>query len=137
MEKCNVYILLRQSLNKSNWHPFITHELFFHRFSFLSLFLLLQVIIKNLKVRREHELTCAREEYLQPTDKRKNRKNFITTKRVRRKERIWIFQKKELEKNKQECAHQRNVPNKIMVPRMPANPSGKLKKYNSLDTHSF
>ena len=63
MEKCNVYILLRQSLNKSNWHPFITHELFFHQFSFLSLFLLLQVIIKNLKVRREHELTCAREEY--------------------------------------------------------------------------
>ena len=74
---------------------------------------------------------------LQPRDKTKNRKYFITTKWVRRNERIGIFQKKELEKSKQECARQHNVPKKIMVPRMPANPSGKLKKYNSLDTHSF
>ena len=77
MEKCNVYILLRQSLNKSNWHPFITHELFFHQFSFLSLFLLLQVIIKNLKVTREHELTCAREEYCNLQIKGKTEKNLL------------------------------------------------------------
>ena len=63
MEKCNVCILLQQSLNTSNLHPFITHEFFFHRLSFLSLFLLFQVIMKNLKGRREHEVTCAREKY--------------------------------------------------------------------------
>ena len=71
MEKCNVCILLRQSLNASNLHPFITHEFFLQRFSFLSLFLLFQVILKNLKGRREHEVTRTREKYYNLELKRK------------------------------------------------------------------
>ena len=68
-----------------------------------------------------------------PSKKKKNtttlrrkekQEKFITTKWITRKEWIGIFLKQELE-------------NEIMVQRISANPSGRLKKYEPLDTRDF
>ena len=69
---------------------------------------------------------------------KEKQEKFITTKSIARKEKIEIFTKQGLEKKRKgEDERPRNVLNEIMVQRMSANPSGRLKKYEPLDTRDF
>ena len=82
MEKYNVCILLRQSLNKIISHRIVKHELFFQWFPFFCLFgnkLKKKKFKKKLNLSRNHATTRAKqksckEKILQLWDERKNRK---------------------------------------------------------------